>query len=155
MRRLALLPVLATLAASPALAQSPSLSFGIAHTETPSTALFMTWHSAPRPAGWSYAAGLYGTSRGAGWIGAGVSYTLRPGNGAVFLRGTVMPGLYHRGSDVNLGGAFQIATSVEIGTRLRNDAEISLMLIHRSNATVYNYNPGVNAVAIAYTLPLN
>jgi hypothetical protein len=115
----------------------------------------MNWFSAPRPAGWSYAAGLYASTEGAAWIGAGLSYTLRPGNGNFFVRGTVMPGLYHQGSDVDLGGVFEISTSVEIGTRLRNDAEIALMLLHRSNAGVYDNNPGLNAVGLSYTIPLH
>lgn len=117
--------------------------------------MMMTWHSAPHPAGWSYAAGLYATTRGAGWVGMGLSYTLWPGNGSFFLRGSVMPGLYHRGSDRDLGGAVEIGTSIEFGMTLRNDAQISLMLTHRSNAGIYRNNPGLNMASVAYTIPLN
>ena len=155
MRSAPLLAVLAMLAATPVIAESPRVTFAIGQTETQSTALAMTWHSAPRPAGWSYAAGLYASSEGGGWIGGGVSYTLRPGNSGFFVRGTVMPGLYHHGSDIDLGGPIQIGTTVEFGTRLRNDAEVSLMITHRSNAGIYGRNPGVNMVAVAYTIPLN
>lgn len=155
MRSLALISVLATLAAAPAVAQSSRVTFSLGQTETPSTAMAMTWHSAPRPAGWSYAAGVYATSEGAGWIGGGVSYTLRPGNSGFFVRGTVMPGLYHQGSDRDLGGAVELGTSLEFGMALRNEAELSLMLTHRSNAGIYSRNPGLNMVSVAYTIPLN
>ncbi|WP_165814529.1 acyloxyacyl hydrolase [Pararhodobacter oceanensis] len=155
MRRIALASLIATSLAAPSYAQSGRLTLGIGRTETPSTVFVMNWHSAPRPAGWSYAAGLHATSLGSAWIGVGASYSLPLGNSPYFLRGTFMPGLYTRGSDMDLGGPLQFTTSVEFGTTLRNDAEVSLLLLHRSNGGIYRNNPGVNALSVNYTIPLN
>ncbi len=155
--RLTLVPLALAACAlsSPALAQSAVTSFGLGATDASSTALNMRWHSAPRPAGWSWAAGLQATDRGAAWIGAGVSYTLRPTGGSLFLRGSVMPGLYRAGNDIDLGGPFEIASAIELGTDLRNGAQLSLLLEHRSNAGIYAANPGVNTLSIAYSIALH
>ncbi|GAB4267924.1 MAG: hypothetical protein Kow0013_18290 [Pararhodobacter sp.] len=145
---------LAVAASAPAVAQSYT-SFGLGYTDDDSAVFTLRWHSEPRPAGWSWAAGLYATHRGAAWIGGGVSYTLRPGAGSWFIRGSVMPGLYHRGNGTNLGGPFEIATGIEVGTELRNGAQLSMLLEHRSNAGIYNTNPGLNSLSVLYSIPLN
>ena len=149
------LSLASTLAVSaPAAAQSYG-SFAMGRTDSHTTALSLRWHSAPQPAGWSWAAALWATDRGAGWIGGGVSYTLRPTDGAFFLRGSLMPGLYASGNDRNLGGALEFATGIEIGTDLRNGAQLSLLLEHRSNAGIYRVNPGLDTLSVVYSLPLN
>lgn len=155
MTKFACIFFIAAVAAVPATAQS-RLSFALGGSDSRSSGAFtMIWHSAPHPAGWSYAGGLYATDRGAGWVGAGLSYTLRSGSSGLFARGSFMPGLYTSGSDIDLGGTIEFATTVEVGTRLRNDAELSLMLSHRSNAGIYTRNPGVNTLSLSYSIPLN
>lgn len=139
----------------PVLAQQSVTSFALGRDGTSATTFNLRWHSVARPAGWSWAASLFATSDGAAWVGGGVSYTLRPGNGAFFVRGSVMPGLYRQGNGRNLGGALEIATGIEFGTDLRNGAQISVLLEHRSNAGIYAVNPGLNSVSLVYSIPLN
>ena len=141
--------------ATPAVAQSAYTSFALGATDAGSASLALRWHSVPHDRGWSWAAGIWATTDRSAWIGGGVSYTLRPGNGNVFVRGSFMPGLYARGNGRDLGGALEFATGVEVGTELRNGAQVSLLLEHRSNAGIYSNNPGVNALSVVYSMPLN
>jgi hypothetical protein len=146
---------LALAVTSPAVAQQAVTSFGLGYNDNDAVALNLRWHSTPRPRGWSWAAGLYATENGSAWAGVGVSYTLRPGNGALFVRGSFMPGLYHQGNGIDLGGPLEFATGIEVGTELRNGGQISLLLEHRSNAAIYSTNPGMNTLSVQYSIPLN
>ncbi|HPD91931.1 MAG: acyloxyacyl hydrolase [Rhodobacter sp.] len=141
--------------ASPGMAQSAYTSFALGRTDASSTALALRWHGQPHDRGWSWAAGLWATSDRSAWIGGGVSYTLRPGHSQWFVRGSFMPGLYARGNGVDLGGALEFATGIEVGTDLRNGAQVSLLVEHRSNAGLYASNPGVNTLSVVYSIPLN
>ena len=58
------------------------------------------------------------------------------------------------GNGRDLGGPLEFATVVEIGTELRNGAQLSLALEHRSNAGIYAINPGADTLSLIYTLPL-
>lgn len=133
--------------------QEVSLAFG--QTGEEATQVTLRLLSAPSASGLGWGAGLLVTNRGGAWIGGGVSYTHRFANDALFLRGTFMPGLYRAGGDLALGGPVVFATGLEVGTRLGNGANLSLLAEHRSNAGLYGENPGLDTLSIAYSLPFN
>lgn len=136
-------------------AQEANTSFGLGRTDSSSYAMSLNWFSAPFRGGLGWAGGLWVTSRGAAWVGGGLAYTHSFGGGPVFVRAALMPGLYRSGSDLNLGGPLEFLSRIEIGTHLRNRAQVSLALEHRSNAGIYATNPGMNVVSVNYSLPLN
>lgn len=65
-----------------------------------------------------------------------------------------MPGLYRQGNGLDLGHALEFATGIEVGTELRNGAQLSFLYEHRSNAGLSNVNPGLNTLSVLYSIPL-
>ena len=143
-----------TLAAPGGAAAQTRLAFGVGATNIDGATLTLRAITPSRNHGFDWSVGLYAVETGSAWVGAGVSYTLRPTNGGLFLRGSFMPGFYYRGNGRDLGGPLEFATVLEIGTDLRNGAQLSLAFEHRSNASLYAINPGADTVSIVYTLPL-
>lgn len=138
----------------PAAAQQ-EVSLAVGQTGEEATNFTLRFLSTPSASGLGWGVGVMGTSRGGAWVGGGVSYTHRLADGAVFLRGTFMPGLYRAGGDIELGGPVVFATGLEVGTQLANGANLSLLVEHRSNAGLYGENPGLDTLSIAYSFPLN
>ncbi|MGI9367233.1 MAG: acyloxyacyl hydrolase [Ruegeria sp.] len=68
-----------------------------------------------------------------------------------FLEGSIMPGYYHAGNDLNdLGGDFQIRSLLGLGYTLNNGNKLSLAASHKSNASTEDDNPGVNELQLRY-----
>ncbi|WP_298936600.1 acyloxyacyl hydrolase [uncultured Ruegeria sp.] len=85
------------------------------------------------------------THIGAGLIGV---YTL---GDRWFVEGSVMPGYYDEGNDLNdLGGSFQIRSLLGLGYTLNSGNKISVAVTHKSNASTQDENPGVNALLLRY-----
>jgi hypothetical protein len=98
-----------------------------------------------------YAFGLqpvFGVSvaqNGLGWAGAGLAWTWRPQSTDIFVRATSMAGIHKRGSGQNLGGPIQFRTALDIGMTTASGMEFGIGAEHRSNARIYNVNPGLNS----------
>lgn len=141
--------------AGPALAQGSSITVGLGHNSNGSTEVYTNW----RGAGWLYGlepvVGASFSTRSEGWVGAGLGYTWRASANPVFARVAVMPGLYRRGNGRDLGGTVMFRSSFEMGMRLRGGGEVALGVAHRSNAGIYDHNPGMNTVFMGYSIPLN
>jgi hypothetical protein len=84
-------------------------------------------------------------SGGATWLGAGVQYTLGPAEG-FYVQGTLMPGIYIQGDGNDLGGWLEFRSGIEIGYEARSGIRYGLSLDHRSNAGIYDENPGLETL---------
>ncbi|WP_299640728.1 acyloxyacyl hydrolase [uncultured Ruegeria sp.] len=109
------------------------------------------FHQAKRfSAGWGAALSIDedgDTHIGAGLIGL-YSFSDR-----WFVEGSVMPGYYNAGNDLNdLGGGFQIRSLFGLGYNLNNGNSVSVAITHKSNASTNDENPGVNAFLVRYHL---
>ncbi|MCG7518655.1 acyloxyacyl hydrolase [Ruegeria sp. Ofav3-42] len=68
-----------------------------------------------------------------------------------FVEGSVMPGYFSEGDDLNdLGGEFQIRSLLGVGYTLNNGNSVSLAITHKSNASTQDDNPGVNSALLRY-----
>ena len=68
-----------------------------------------------------------------------------------FVEGSVMPGYYAEGDELNdLGGEFQIRSLLGIGFALNNGNKLSFAVTHKSNASTQDSNPGVNQALMRY-----
>ncbi len=93
------------------------------------------------------------TTEGAAWVGAGALYTVE-GAGALYLQGHIMPGLYRAGGGgPDLGGTLQFRSGLEIGIKMAAGIRVGLALDHRSNAGIYDDNPGLETLQIRVSLP--
>ncbi|MEC9345884.1 MAG: acyloxyacyl hydrolase [Pseudomonadota bacterium] len=69
---------------------------------------------------------------------------------------SVAAGPYFRGGGKNLGSVFEIRSGLEIAYRFENRVRLGLTFYHISNAGVgNNLNPGVEALGLTYSIPLN
>jgi hypothetical protein len=92
------------------------------------------------------AVGISVAAGGAAWIGAGVLYTIGGEDGGAYVQGALMPGLYARGAGPDLGGPVEFRSGVEIGYEARSGIRYGLSLDHRSNAGLYDDNPGFDTL---------
>lgn len=143
------------LLAPAAQAESPALSFSIGRNSTGSVEGFVGWRGAPMRFGFQPTIGASLSNREEGWVGAGVAYTWRAAQNPVFARFAFMPGLYRQGRGRDLGGILEFRSSLEVGFQMRNGGELALGFAHRSNASIYSINPGLNTVYLGYSIALN
>lgn len=89
-----------------------------------------------------------------GWVGSGFAWTWRPEPNKLFVRVTSMAGIYKRGSGPNLGGPIQFRTALDMGMTAASGAEFGIGVDHRSNAGLYQVNPGLNSAYVFASFPL-
>ena len=65
-----------------------------------------------------------------------------------------MPGLYAAGDDFDLGGPIEFRSGIEFGYESRGGWRYALSYDHRSNAGIYDDNPGVETVQFRVSMPL-
>lgn len=94
------------------------------------------------------------TADGGAYVGAG--FAMRKDFDALglplFAGGEVVTGLWMQGGDVDLGGPIEFRTGLELGVRL-DDWRLSVMTDHRSNAGLYERNPGLESVSLRLHIP--
>ena len=66
-----------------------------------------------------------------------------------------MTGLYSRGTGVDLGGAIEFRSGIEVAYHLENGMRLGLGWDHLSNLEIYARNPGVEMVRLRQPIPLD
>lgn len=122
--------------------------------ETDGAEAYFRYDSGRRRGPFGLAYGVSVTDTGDVWAGIGASYlTALPLDGA-FLQFHVMPGVHLQGVGPDLGGPFETRSGFEIGYEARSGVRYSLSVDHRSNAGVYDVNPGLETVMFRVSVPL-
>ncbi len=88
------------------------------------------------------------------WVGFGQTYKLDFGNSPFYTELHAMPGLYLDNGGFDLGGPLEFRSGVEFGYENRRGWRFAASYDHRSNAGIYNDNPGIETVqlrAVSYT----
>ena len=85
---------------------------------------------------------------GGHWAGAGGIARLDLGRG-FFADVTLMPGLQAEG-ERDLGGAVEFRSLLGVGREVAPGTRVSVAVSHRSNASLYDENPGVEAISLRY-----
>lgn len=101
------------------------------------------------------ALGLSLGENGEAWIGFGTTYTHAFGRSGVYAELHSMPGLYFDNGGFDLGGTVAFRSGLEIGYETRAGWRWAVSYDHRSNADLYDDNPGVETVQIKLSVPLN
>ena len=105
-----------------------------------------------------YRLGPFGTSLGlstgeaGSWIGLGATYTVPFGSTPFYAELHAMPGLYVE-DEFDLGGPVAFRSGVELGYEMRNGWRAGLSYDHRSNAGIYDDNPGIETVQFRISVP--
>ncbi len=100
------------------------------------------------------AVGLSVGEHGETWVGFGSTYTHNFGNGPLYAELHSMPGLYADNGGFDLGGPIEFRSGIELGYEGRNGWRYALSYDHRSNAGLYDKNPGIETVQFRVSRPL-
>ncbi len=90
----------------------------------------------------------------AGYLYGGVNLDIPLGSTPFLLTPNFMVGLYTSGSGKDLGGAVEFRSGLEASYRTEADHRIGVAFNHISNASLYDRNPGAEALLFVYQLPL-
>lgn len=97
--------------------------------------------------------GLSVTDEGSVWVGAGPAYTLPLNSDRFFVQLHTMAGLYLQGDGPDIGGPVEFRSGVELGFIADNGLRFGLSYDHRSNADLYEDNPGLETVQLRISMP--
>ncbi|MCL3883393.1 acyloxyacyl hydrolase [Marivita sp. GX14005] len=101
------------------------------------------------------AAGLSLGENGETWIGYGATYAHFFGQSGAYAELHAMPGLYFDNGGFDLGGEVAFRSGLELGYETVRGWRVALSYDHRSNAGLYDENPGVETVQLKLSIPLN
>lgn len=73
----------------------------------------------------------------------------------LFLTPGIMIGAYSQGNGKDLGGPIEFRESIELAYQFDNAQRLGLAFTHMSNASIYDHNPGVEALLLEYSLPVS
>ena len=94
------------------------------------------------------------TDRSAIWFGYGFTNTINISE-KVGLKFNFIPGFYHSGNDVDLGGWIMFRSGLEVGIEAGSNFFLSISYDHRSSGDIWPYNPGLESIQIRLTKELN
>ena len=98
--------------------------------------------------------GVMGTSDGAAHGYVGVLVDIYFGR-RIVVTPSFAPGLYHDGSGKDLGYPVQFRSQLEIAYRFDDRSRLGISFNHLSNGGLDDSNPGVESLAITYSMPIN
>ncbi|WP_136443477.1 acyloxyacyl hydrolase [Pacificoceanicola onchidii] len=87
------------------------------------------------------------------WIGFGTTYTLQAQGSPFFAELHSMPGIYFDNGGFDLGGPIEFRSGIELGYENRRGWRYGLSYDHRSNAGIYDDNPGIETVQLRVSIP--
>jgi len=97
--------------------------------------------------------GVMVNTDGGFFIFAGITTDLHLGKFLV-LTHTFAPGYYNKGNSKELFYALEFRTKLELALKFNNNYRLGFSLSHISNASLGPPNPGVENLAINFTIPL-
>ncbi|GAA4216429.1 acyloxyacyl hydrolase [Sagittula sp. NFXS13] len=87
------------------------------------------------------------------WVGFGQTYKMQLASTPLYGELHAMPGLYFDNGGYDLGGPIEFRSGVELGWETRGGLRMGLSYDHRSNAGIYDENPGIETVAFRVSIP--
>ena len=89
----------------------------------------------------------------AAYLYGGVNWDILLGS-SVYLTPNFMVGAYSKGAGKDLGGALEFRSGLELSYSFADDHRLGVAFNHISNASLYDSNPGAEALLLVYQLPL-
>ena len=98
--------------------------------------------------------GLSTTTDGDAWAGLGHAYTMTDRSERAYVQLHAMTGLYMQGDGPDLGGPIEFRSGIEFGYENKSGWRFALSYDHRSNAGIYENNPGIETVQFRVSAPI-
>ena len=144
------------------MASAQSVTFGLGYSDfsneisRDTATVDLEYHHTPfyegEVASYSWGGNARITGAGDFFVGAGIVANWSLAN-EWFIEGSLMPGYYDEDMPVNqLGGHFFFRSLIGVGKRFESGNSMSLGLSHISNASIRDFNPGVNTLSLRYTV---
>jgi len=97
------------------------------------------------------------TDAGGTFVGVGLYQQMdfSLGDLDMFTGFSFTPGLYMRGNEVDLGYPLEFRSGAEIGVRLAQGWQASVLYDHRSNAGLGDINPGLETIQLKISKPIS
>ncbi|NDV49097.1 MULTISPECIES: acyloxyacyl hydrolase [Roseobacteraceae] len=99
------------------------------------------------------AIGVSMTEDGEGWLGYGATYKKNFGYSPFYAELHLMPGIYMDNGGFDLGGPLEFRSGIELGYEFNQGWRVGLSYDHRSNADIYDNNPGIETVQLRVSIP--
>ncbi|GAB5480229.1 MAG: hypothetical protein Marn2KO_36960 [Marinobacter nauticus] len=100
-----------------------------------------------------HAVGLSVGEKGEAWVGYGATYRIDLWQSGFYVELHTMPGLYFDNGGFDLGGMLAFRSGVELGFETSRGWRFALSYDHRSNAEIYEANPGIETVQYRVSIP--
>ncbi len=68
---------------------------------------------------------------------------------------SIAAGLYTKGDGKDLGGALSFRENLELNYKFTEESRLGLAISHKSNARIYDINPGTETVQVTYSVSLD
>ena len=101
------------------------------------------------------AVGLSVGENGETWLGIGQTYTISLGDSPFYAELHSMPGYYAPNGGFDLGGPLEFRSGIEFGYENRQGWRYAISYDHRSNAGIFDDNPGIETVQVRVSIPFN
>lgn len=86
---------------------------------------------------------------------AGIRWDVALMPNRLFLIPNFAIGLYREGDGKDLGGTFEFRDGIALEYRMEDQSQIGIELVHYSNASIYDHNPGVEVLQANYAVPFD
>lgn len=98
--------------------------------------------------------GINGTDEGDVYGYGGVHWDIPLADSGFYLTPNFVVGAYHHGDGKDLGGALEFRSGVEGSYEFSNGSRVGVTFNHISNASIYDKNPGAEALLVSYQHPM-
>lgn len=88
-----------------------------------------------------------------GYVGLNYDAELIPNQ--LYLTPNFAVGAYKQGDGKDLGGTIEFRSGIELEYQFPNSHRLGVAFNHISNASIYDHNPGSEAVLVTYSLPMS
>ena len=116
--------------------------------------IYLRYDLGHRNGPFGHAIGFSASANGELWLGFGQTYHKNIGGTKLYAELHAMPGIYTDNGGYDLGGPIEFRSGIELGYENRNGWRYALSYDHRSNAGIYDINPGIETVAFRVSIPL-
>ncbi len=99
------------------------------------------------------AVGLSAGEGGETWAGYGATYRISLWKTPFYAELHTMPGIYLDNGGFDLGGPIEFRSGIELGWESDRGWRFAVSYDHRSNAEIYENNPGIETVQFRVSVP--
>ncbi|GGF86632.1 hypothetical protein GCM10011319_52900 [Mameliella alba] len=119
----------------------------------PAAETYLRYDTGQKIGPFGQAVGLSVGEKGETWAGYGATYRIGLWNTPLYAELHTMPGIYLGNGGFDLGGPIEFRSGIELGWENDRGWRFAVSYDHRSNAEIYDNNPGIETVQFRVSVP--